>query len=276
MKWFMGLSGSTASFSGYSDLVKVAVHTAKKYTNLTPYFIYDGNEDDELPLWLKSNGVNVIFRESFYKKEIKEIADQKNNKEIFSIGSGAFLRCEIPDIMKECGFKDSYVLYTDCDVMFCKDVSLELETMRCKYFSVAPESNYTDYDSINTGVMLMNIKKLRKKEKRFKKFILSNLLRFTETTWDQTAYIEFYQKKKLRSTNRWDNLPQKYNYKPYWNEPNGADIIHFHGPKPFMAEDFKLGKGKEALLHLVNENYYSLCERWHQEFNEVNSILVNS
>lgn len=56
--------------------------------------------------------------------------------------------------------EDEYILYTDCDVMFMDQVTKDLEKLSCRYFAVAPEFDSKDYQLMNTGVMLMNLKNL--------------------------------------------------------------------------------------------------------------------
>ena len=71
--------------------------------------------------------------------------------------------------------EDEYVLYTDCDVMFMDQVTEDLEKLSCRYFAVAPEFDSKDYQLMNTGVMLMNLKNLIAVEEKFRKFLVSNL-----------------------------------------------------------------------------------------------------
>lgn len=68
MKWFFALNEHGNGFEDYARMLKVAVHTALKYTSLSPNFLYDG-KDNNLTAWLKDRGVNIIYcRSSFYEQ----------------------------------------------------------------------------------------------------------------------------------------------------------------------------------------------------------------
>ena len=54
MKWFLGFADNGNDI--YRAMVKVAVHTAQNNTNLEPWILYDGPEND-FSAWLKDRGV---------------------------------------------------------------------------------------------------------------------------------------------------------------------------------------------------------------------------
>ncbi len=143
MKWFLALNEGHA-FENFSKLVQVAVYTARKYTSLAPHFIYDG-ADNFLTDWLAARKVSIIRRRSFAYDALKEISERKNNTDILSIGAGAFLRTEIPQLCRELNITDDFVLYTDVDVMFRRDVVDDLAKLSPRYFAVAPEFDPKDY-----------------------------------------------------------------------------------------------------------------------------------
>lgn len=208
MKWYFATNNKSPHLF---PLIKGAVLSAVKNTTLKPCFIYDGKED-EFTKWLKKYNVEIIYhRVSFYEK-LKSHFDEKG----LITASGAFLRCDIPMLEKE----EDFVLYTDCDVLFLKD---SLMTFNPDYFACAPESHKTDYKNFNTGVMVMNIKKLKEDNEDFISFICNNLDKLK--TFDQAAFQIFYKNKLTR-------LPLEYNHKPYWGKNKNAVIAHFHGSKP--------------------------------------------
>lgn len=215
MKWFFACNDKSPEFF---PLIEGAVNSALQNTSLVPYFIYDGIENNFTEK-LRGKGVNVInHRVSFYD-ELEKHYDEKG----LAVASGAFLRCDIPIIETE----DEFVLYTDCDVLFLKDFECELKP---EYFACSSQTEKNNFRHFNTGVMLMNTKKLRESHQEFCNFIVKNLDLLT--AYDQTAYQIFYSNKNTK-------LDPKYNHKPYWGKDKNAIIIHFHGSKPttFTSEE---------------------------------------
>lgn len=228
MKWYFACNDRSPDFF---PLIKGAVESALKNTTLQPHFIYDGVEN-ELTQWLKQRGVRIInHRISFYNA-LEKYYDEAS----LAIASGAFLRCDIPIIETE----DEFVLYTDCDVLFLKNFELDLKP---KYFACSTQFTKRNFTDFNTGVMVMNVKKLRESHNKFIEFIVENLNLLS--TFDQTAYQIFYGNKNTK-------LPTIYNHKPYWGIDNNAVILHFHGAKPttFIDEE-KL----KTLSYIYNKLY---------------------
>lgn len=212
MKWYFASNDRSHK---YDELIKAAVRSALKNTTLNTYFIYDGKPND-LTQWLEKHNVKIIYhRCNFYD----ELEKYYNDPMALIIASGAFLRCDIPLIEQQ----DDYVLYTDCDVIFNKDINF-VDIPNPEYFACSQEANKDDWDCFNTGVMLMNVKKLRETYEDFKNYIVKHLPELY--TFDQTAYQFFYGREKLTT------LPEIYNHKPYWGIDKNAVIIHYHGPKP--------------------------------------------
>lgn len=215
MKWYFACNDKSPDFF---PLIKGAVDSALKNTTLEPHFIYDGVEN-ELTQWLVERGVQIVnHRISFYDS-LKNHYDEAS----LAIASGAFLRCDIPIIENE----DEFVLYTDCDVLFLNDFVTDLAP---EYFACSTQFDKWNFTDFNTGVMLMNVKKLKESHEEFVKYIMSHLDLLS--TFDQTAYQIFYGGKNTK-------LPTIYNHKPYWGIDKNAVILHFHGPKPmsFASDD---------------------------------------
>ncbi len=267
MKWFFALNETSAIFQSYADMIKVAVHTALKHTSLVPYFLYDGSEND-LTEWLRRRNVTIIrCRTSLYDR-LADLAEQRNDRSILSIGSGAFLRTEIPGLASDHGIHDTYVLYTDCDVMFLREVCDSLADVQPRYFAVAPEKapdEYCiDYRKMNSGVMLMNLRNLAADDRRFRAFVARNLHRFIRNGWDQDAYRKFYTARWTKRP-RWDRLPLEFNWRPYWGDFSSARIVHFHGPKPYEREEFEREEGadpRHVLSYLARGSYDELSRLW--------------
>lgn len=235
MKWYFACNDKSPE---YIPLIKAAVTSAIKNTTLKPHFIYDGSPN-ELTNWLEEHGVKVIY----HRSNLYPILEKKYSGNELKISSGAYLRCDIPLIETE----EDYVLYTDCDVIFLKDV----EELRPKYFSCSAEVDITDLKNFNTGVMFMNMKNLKDTYKPFTKFIEKNLWKLI--TWDQTAYQIFYKKKNTP-------LDLKYNHKPHMGINNDAIILHYHGAKPTMFQTENSIKNMDffnGLLYRKNPESYT-------------------
>lgn len=241
MKWYFAASENPELF----PLIIGAVNSALANTTLEPHFIYDGGENELTP-WLREKGVKIIpHRVGFYDE-----LEKHYSKELLKIASGAFLRCDIPVIEQDA----DYILYTDCDVMFLKDFDAHI---RPKYFACAPQENKRNFRDFNTGVMLMNVKELRKSHEKFCEFIVKNLKHLP--TFDQSAFQLYYHGKCTK-------LPLEYNHKPYWGVNGGrvenAVIVHFHGCKP---TDFASDEKLQALpyeherLYRKNVQAYDFC-----------------
>lgn len=251
MKWFFGINEASTAFDEYAAMIKVAVRTAGERTSLKPHCLYDGSPN-QMTLWMESNGVRVLPVKSRFGGLLKEEAARKGNPEIERTGSGAFLRVEIVSL-PDLGDRER-VVYTDCDVMFEADPVEYLRSSPCDLFSVAPESDANNYLYMNSGVMLMNIGRLRNSFKAFTKFIEDQLSSLVTQAWDQTAYNLFY-------AGQWNRLPLEMNWKPYWGENDNAVVIHFHGPKPTKIKDFEDGL-KFVRPELVNEGYFRFAKKW--------------
>jgi len=271
MKWFFALNQASHEFAHYSEMLKVAVHTASKYTKLSPYFLYDG-EENSLTEWLRKKDVTIIpCRTSLYE-QLSGIGKKKKDMNYLTVGAGAFLRIEIPGLALQMGIEDEYVLYTDVDVMFLNKVEDYMERLAPRFFAVAPEFDIKNYRKMNTGVMLMNLKNLRERDSEFKKFAVKNIEYLAGKVWDQTAYHLFY--KKWWKKPEWDKLSVEYNWKPYWGDYSSAKIVHFHGPKPYQRKVLlpeKVPDHLKGLKTLANKEYNELCELWDKKLIEAKS-----
>ncbi len=289
MKCFFAYKESSDPAYAYGQLLRVSVYTAVKNTSLELFCLYDG-ELNELTAWLEGIGVTLIRRRSYLFEVLQKIAN-RTNPNYLEIGGGAFLRVEIPRIMEELGYDDEFVLYTDCDVLFLNDVSNSLSAITPKYFAVAPESTENDYFAMNSGVMVMNVKNLRKHDRKFRRFvktkiesfipnynehrslvgkILNKRFRFNPT-WDQSAYQRYFSN-NLFKTYQWDKLALEFNWKPYWGKSEQVQILHFHGPKPQLAYLFKSNNLPEHLKPLqsfATPAYFEYSLLWERFLNEL-------
>ena len=249
MKYFLAFSEQSLLSGFYSDMIKVAVKSAQQSTELQPHFIFDGSAC-ELTDWLSERNVPVCLSRSRFFPYLKEIADKTHRPEVFWIGSGAFLRFEIPSVMASLGLDDEYVLYTDCDVLFQHDPVPMLKSLAPRVFAVAPEFDPTDWVNFNSGVMLMNVPAFRAALPQFEAFCEHHLDTMVLDSYDQAALRAYFGQSA-------DRLPVELNWKPYWGRHDGASIIHFHGPKPFhrFVDDY-------AYPHLLNDQFLEYAKAW--------------
>jgi lipopolysaccharide biosynthesis glycosyltransferase len=254
--WFLALNQAHIAHDGhrYESLAKVAVYSALVNTSLIPHFIYDGKPND-FTSWLESHCVTVHYRRTFLYEDLERQARQQHSPLILDIGSGTFLRLEVPEMAAELGITDRLVLYTDLDVMFMGEVCDYLSDLRPRYFAVAPEFDQADYINMNAGVMLLNAEGLRESDAGFRAYTRDHLPELASAGRDQDAYRNYFE-------GQWDRLPVQYNWKPYWGYDASARIVHFHGPKPTQRDRIKSGVAAPIIISLATEAYYDYCQIW--------------
>lgn len=248
MKWFFALNDSSPAFDYYAGMVQVAVLTARKHTQLEPVFVHDGREN-RLTDWLADRGVQLVRRRSFLAPEIDRLLGAHGNAAAKSIALGAYLRVEVPAIVRELGWADRHVLYTDCDVMFTPRFDGALAGWTPPWFAVAPENDPQDWAAMNTGVMVMNVDALLADLPAFQAAIRAQLAVSVQSSFDQHAYREHYR-------GRWEHLPAELNWKPYWGRNDAAQIVHFHGPKPFQKYAIAAGTVPPDIARLATAAFY--------------------
>jgi lipopolysaccharide biosynthesis glycosyltransferase len=220
MKWFFAVSEVSMDHHDHDfrALIRSAVNSARANTQLVPHMIFDG-EEGAFTREIRDLGVTVIrHRISFYDRlEAAQRAQRPDWTSYMFVASGALLRLEIPLLEQS----DDFVLYTDCDVIFLKDPVLD--HVRPGVFAVAPERQRGSHEDMNSGVMVMNLPRLRADLPTLVTFLCENFT--TVNGFDQEAYRHFYK-------GAWSALTPDHNWKPYWGVNPEAVIVHFHGPKP--------------------------------------------
>lgn len=222
MKWYFSITEETLDADedhGFLDMIRVAVSSARANTSLRPHLLYDGGENT-FTAEMRAAGVTVIrHRISFYDQlERAQKRLRPDWPDYMRTAAGAFLRLDIPTIETQ----EDFVLYTDCDVMFLADPALD--RFRPAIFTVASQFDlYGHHKELNSGVMLMNVRRMRNDLPALLDFGCDML--HTMHGYDQEFLRVFYNGK-------WDPLSPKYNWKPYWGVDSLARIVHFHGPKP--------------------------------------------
>ncbi|MDE1895681.1 MAG: glycosyltransferase family 2 protein [Rhodospirillales bacterium] len=218
MKWYFALSASSFGSDAHDwpSLIRASVISARANTGLKPFLLWDGPEHEFLNE-LRGLGVTVIFHKVSYYSALAEY--RRNDPHGLATSAGCFLRTDIPLVEIE----DAFVLYTDCDVMFLRDPVPMLANLRPVHFAACTE--FTIDDGLNSGVLLLNIARMRADYPKFTTFITANL----SLGLDQDMYRAFY-------ADKWEKLPPELNWKPYWGRNTGATILHWHGIKPVLVQ----------------------------------------
>jgi len=177
MKWFMATNQKSLFNDQFYDQIIVAVVSASRFTSLDPYIAYDGLDNERLE-YLRRIGVKVIFHELSFKADVESYIvenypyDDSEKRKMIDRRTGAFLRSEIPGLVIEEGIEDEYILYTDCDVVFAKE--LNLSKYKPRFFAAcgSREGGYTRFKiggwmHFNSGVMLMNVHNMYVKMNKF-------------------------------------------------------------------------------------------------------------
>lgn len=240
-KWFFAYNGSFSTT--YDEHIEIMVRSARANTSLDPHMIYCGPAGNPIIPVVERLGVKVIRRRPRILPELQRIKDRFPDYPI-DTASGAYLRIDLPLICRELGYTDEFVLYTDCDVVFMRDIPApEVEGyLRPELFACAPQTSQTNWADMNSGVMVMNVSKNLDEYEAFTRFITSGDTLYHDLwkggAFDQKAYRLYYD------PTRWDQLPLEYNWKPYWGMNARAFIVHFHGPKiPQVRDVFNGGTG---------------------------------
>lgn len=271
IKWFFALNDAGGNFANYAVMSKVAVLSARRHTQLEPHFLFDG-APCELTQWMERQGVRVIPHRTSVYDRLDQHARETGKKNTLTTGAGAFLRLDIPDVCAQNGIDDRYVLYTDCDVLFRREVASDLLPLEPTYFAAAPQFHQNDPSDMNSGVLWMNLDELRPMQERFREFIRENLDTLRLTGFDQAALRAFYGRRR-RGGPAWDDLPLALNWKPHWGMNGDAAILHFHGPKPTQRTQLARRTAPPALVKMAGSDYYACCQQWDEVARELGGVV---
>ncbi len=260
IKWFFALNDAGNDFSNYCLMVQAAVRSARRHTRLEPIFIYDG-VPGPLTRWMQDHGVRVVHHRTSMYDRLVEHARSSGRKQSVSTGAGAYLRLDIPVLCQTLGIDDHYVLYTDCDVMFRRDPEPELRGLQPEFFAAAPQFDPTQPADMNSGVLWMNLPRLRQMYAPFCDYIREHMDTLRQTGYDQAALRAFYGTRR-RGGPAWDALPLALNWKPHWGRNDASAIVHFHGPKPTSRTLLARGASHRAHAELARDDYYRSCQEW--------------
>lgn len=240
VKWYICWS-SASNFRkdhDWENLIRVALYSARVNTTLEPIVVIDGKESD-FSNEISRMGVKVIFhRVSFFNEMSRHYEGHGDN---IHVAAGAFLRFDLPLIDSS----NETILYTDCDVVFLKNPNFLKDEMPI-VFSAATQFSMSDYNDMNSGVMLINLLGMRNIYESLKNFTIENF----SIGLDQEIMRAFFGK-------NYTHLRPELNWKPYWGIRQNIQILHWHGPKPITVK--KLLRDKDdcphsSWVHLFSQN----------------------
>ena len=248
MKWYFCLNEE--GLLGFAEIILVAAHSALRHTNLEAHLLYDGPKN-AITEYLMSIGVHVHHHRSSIAPLLNDAKSQPGYYP--SVARGAYLRLDIPIIEAS----DSFVLYTDCDVIFFSDPVIE--NYKPDILAAAPEyasttTAPTPYNRIfNSGVMVMNVHGFLKERDRLVDFAQQHNFYFHGDGgyYDQGALNKFF-------SGRWDQLPQSLNWRPFGGASTPPKILHFHGTKPYELAYILAGKTGPQHIRPVAKQFFDL------------------
>lgn len=258
--WFFALNDAGNAFADYCLMAQVAVRSARRHASLRPIFLFDGQPCD-LTRWMQEQGVQVVHHRTSVYDRLVAHAESSGRKQSVSTGAGAFLRLDIPEICDTLGITDTYALYTDCDVLFRRDPVPQLRRLTPEFFAAAPQSHPRDWHDMNSGVLWMNLPRMRQMLEPLRAFVCAEMDVLRTTGYDQAALRAFYGRMR-KGAPAWDRLPLELNWKPHWGRRDEAVILHFHGPKPTSRTALARGASHAAHRTLARADYYRSCVEW--------------
>jgi hypothetical protein len=261
MRWFLGLNHDAPHYAAYADMVRAALLSAPPGCGLAPHLLFDGPECD-LTRWFQAQGGTVIFRESFLKPELLRAAADPATRYAAAHGNGVFLRAEIPDLMRERGWTDETVLYTDNDVLLTARFRASDLPPPTHAIAVAAEGDRGNLAAFNSGFMVLHLPRWWPLLERFKQFLVADLPRSLRADWDQHSLRQFFR-------DDFQALEPVWNWKPYWGENPDARLIHFHGPKPFLRDSIRQGTAAPIQVQLATDYFWKACDQF-------DALLVSS
>ncbi len=224
MRWYFAIDEIGAAGQTGAD-AKLAVASAQAVGGLEPVLLYHGARGDFCD-WMARRGVRIIDAEPLFLPFLRD-AQARGLYKPHSIGH--WLRVVVPQIETDLTF----VLYTDCDVIFLKPV--DWAAIRPRIFAAAPEFDRENWNYFNAGVMVLNVPAMRASYEAFETHIRARISSGTEPYYDD----EFALNEAYRGF--WEQLDPALNWKPYWGYSATAKILHFHGPKLNAIEPMAAG-----------------------------------
>ncbi|KAI3432850.1 hypothetical protein D9Q98_010433 [Chlorella vulgaris] len=219
----------------YDFMVKAAVVSAVEVARMKPYCMYSGNTSGDMYKWFVSKGVVIIqhapaWRDALIKEAARNKEQNMAHSHLYKTGGtvvGTFQRIDIPILRQFDQY--NYVLFTDCDVFFRKQMKL-IDWGTPLPIAVGMGFEGQDMFPYNAGIMLMNMPYMRQTNQKFVTWILSQKNGLYYPGYgplDQGALNQYYEKEIIgRPINKDFNAMMFHPFRA------SARIVHMNGPKP--------------------------------------------
>jgi lipopolysaccharide biosynthesis glycosyltransferase len=214
--WFMCLNNNS---DHYKRMALAALASSSGYRGVDRYIIYTGEDPEFMDAARQLDCEVIVHRTCLADAMAVHLSEDFRN-----IALGAYLRVDIPVVLKRLDRHYPYYLYTDCDVMMQRDPFPALCALRPATFAASSEFAQERVSYFNSGVMWCNTTHMLATHEGLCDFAVEK--RFDLVAHDQGALNGYYGE-------RYDFLNTWFNWKPYWGVNDQAHVIHFHGPKPY-------------------------------------------
>lgn len=221
--------------------IKAAVLSARAHTTLEPHCLYYGDNPIHQAI-LSRLGVTVHPHRPGFEDALRQGYGAD-----FDTFVGHWLRVDLPLVERDARF----VLYTDTDVMFRAPPVLHKPPST---LAAAPEFDQANHSYFSSGVMVLNLARLRRLHGAFVAAIRARLAgNFSYPAHDQESYNRFFgpSRRNRLLRRQFSRLDPGNNWKPFWGWSDTAPIVHFHGPKPPDIRVFQAGQDKPFQADLV-------------------------
>lgn len=252
--------------------LKVAIMSAKLNTKLIPVILACG-KNDTMESWLRKRNIPV-YKDFNNTKALQYLVH--HSERWSDLGLSTWLRIAIPDVVNDLKRKRTlgphnisninldYVLYTDADVYFLRNVEINKRGLP-RYVGLAIQGDalvekknpYSSLAHTNAGVMIVNITSSDEWHHRFQEYIISELELRRSGFQDQTAYHVFFPVRlkmsypqlvysyiyyrhyfnSYFSEHYTTVLPKRFEWEPYLGPNNHSVIVHWHYKKLSLPDD---------------------------------------
>lgn len=247
MKWFFTANQESLQDPNFFRLVEASIRSARTNTRLQPFIGYHGGPCPEIKK-IQNMGVEVLEVRPAIADALSDYADRNKLSEVHRrTRMGAFLRIDLPRYILKTGIDDKYILYTDCDVIFLRDIDIRSKP---KFFCAngAWHRRFRRipiyYRHFNSGVLYMNVRSMAEEADHICNFIVANggnKRRPPGRYMSKNLFMSDQVALNLYFMNRYDQLQDDYNWHPTRGPSEKARIVHFNGLKWTQWRDFERG-----------------------------------